>query len=150
MSSQFLLDPTNLLALPAAILGNFRYGNYKGAYEQSGVPGVALELTQSALGVNTQPFFISTDSEWQIQDIQALLMRYGIKLWGVAYWNGQLHFSVKKRQAHWAQYVMLRAGVPLMHGLLPGSRAIPGAGKAQTMSEDADESALSWLKDLFK
>jgi hypothetical protein len=43
----------------------------------------------------------------------------------VGYFHNELFFRVKARQAHWAQYVMLRAGVPLLHGLLAGSRAIP-------------------------
>ena len=65
----------------------------------------------------------------EFQDIEALLLRYGIKLWGVGYWNNELFFRVKGRQAHWAQYVLLRGGVPLLHGMLDGSRAIPGCGR---------------------
>lgn len=126
MSSNQLLDPTNILILPANIIGDYRYADWRGAAEANGVLGLAAEALQATAGTNTEPFFVPCDSTWKIQDIQALLLRYGIKLWGVGYWNNELFFRVKGRQAHWAQYVLLRAGVPLLHGLLDGSRAIPG------------------------
>ncbi len=126
MSSNQLLDPTNILILPANIIGDYRYADWQGAAETGGLLGVAAEAFQATIGTNTAPFFVPCDSTWKINDIQALLLRYGIKLWGVGYWNNELFFRVKGRQAHWAQYVLLRAGVPLLHGLLGGSRAIPG------------------------
>ena len=129
MSSQFIFDPTNLLVLPSMIVGNFVHGDWKGSYQRSGPLGVAAELAQSAIGTNTYPFFIPTESGWQFQDIQALLLRHGIKVWAVGYFKGEMHFSVKRRQAHWAQYVLLRAGVPLLHGYLDGSRADPAAAR---------------------
>ena len=129
MSSNQLLDPTNILVLPANVLGNFRYADWQGAAARGGIAGIAAEGLQATIGANTEPFFVPCDSEWKIQDIEALLLRYGIKLWGVGYWNNELFFRVKGRQAHWAQYVLLRGGVPLLHGMLDGSRAIPGCGR---------------------
>jgi len=96
-----LVNITNALALPATILGNVRHANWRGAAQETGAAGVAAEALQAAIGANTVPFFIPTDSGWEIHDVQALLLRHGIKLWGVAYWNNELYFRVKKRQAHW-------------------------------------------------
>jgi hypothetical protein len=150
VSSRFFFDPTNLLILPATIIGAIRHADWRGAREREGVPGVADEMVHAALGTNTMAFFIPTSSHWQIQDVQALLLRHGVKLWGVGYWNGEMYFRVKKRQSHWAQYVMLRAGVPLLHGLMPGSRAIPGAGGQIAPPREARASLLSWVANLLE
>lgn len=146
MSSNSALDPTNMLILPATVIGNFRYADWDGA-SASGAAGIVAELVQSALGTNTRPFLVPLESGWKIEDIQALLLRHGIKLWGVGYWNDELYFRVKGRQAHWAQYVLLRAGVPLRYGLLDGSRAVPGYGRAQN-SPPPDDGTLGKLLDL--
>lgn len=126
MSSNQLLDPTNIFVLPANVVGNIRHADWQGQAKTHGLAGIVIETLRTATGANTEPFFVPCDSEWKIGDIQALLVRHGVKLWGVGYWNNELFFRVKGRQAHWAQYVLLRAGVPLRHGLLDGSRAIPG------------------------
>ena len=142
MSSPFFFDPTNLLVLPETIIGNFRYADWPAA-KQSGVFGILSELVKAATGFNTMAFFIPTGSKkdkngleignpggaWDQGSVRALLKRRGVTSWGYGYWNGEMHFRVKKRQADWAQYVMLRAGVPLLHGYVPGSRAIPARGK---------------------
>ena len=112
-----------------------------------------MEAMQTAVGANTEPFFIPCDSEWKIDDVQALLRQYGIKLWGVGYFNNELYFRVKKRQAHWAQYVLLRAGVPLLHGMLDGSRAIPGLSQqprpSASESHDVVGGLLDWVGRLI-
>lgn len=141
MSSNQLFDPTNILILPANIIGNFRYADWQGAAETNGLAGFVAEACQASVGANTEPFFVPCDSEWKINDIQALLLRFGIKLWGVGYWNNELFFRVKGRQAHWAQYVLLRAGVPLLHGMLDSSRAIPGYNQ-EAVAEPADHTDL--------
>lgn len=151
MSSRFLFDPSNILILPATIAGTFLHADWKGARKRSGMLGLTAELAQSVAGTNTMAFFIPTDSDWAIQDIQALLIRYGVKLWGVGYWNGEMYFRVKKRQAHWAQYVMLRAGVPLLHGLMDTSRALPTAARnaLEAPGTGAPDRVLAWLGGLL-
>ena len=124
MSSPHLLDATNILVLPATIFGNFRYADWRGASDRHGTVGVAWEAMQAVLGTNAEPFFIPQRSDWKIGAVKELLARYGITaVWGVGYWNNELFFRVKGRQADWAQYVLLRAGVPLLHGYIAGSRA---------------------------
>jgi hypothetical protein len=148
MSSQFFFDPTNLLILPATLAGAARYGDWRGSYPRADLLGVASEAVRSAVGTNTMAFFIPTKSQWKIHDVQALLLRHGIKLWGVGYWNGEMYFSVKRRQAHWAQYVMLRAGVPLQRCLLSGSRAVPNAlpvSEEAAPRPDAAGGLIDWL-----
>lgn len=139
------LDLRNLFAIPRTILGNATHADWRGAAEQGGLIGLVGEALQTAVGTNTEPFFVPCGSEWKIDDIAALLRRHGIKLWGAACFNDELYFRVEKRQAHWAQYVMLRAGVPLLHGLLDGSRAIPGYGGQPNSGDRA--SGLGGLLD---
>ncbi len=136
MSSSSLLDPSNLLILPATVAGALRYADWSAA-RQRGIGALARELVCAFLGTNTEPFFVPTgsrldatgceignpDGRYNQASVRQLLARYGIVSWGYGYWHGEMYFRVKKRQAHWAQYVLLRAGVPLLHGLLPGSRA---------------------------
>lgn len=129
MSSQSWLDATNICVLPANILGNFWYADWRGAWQRGGLLGVTLEALRATLGLSAEPFFVPTTATWQIPEIRALLQRHGIVLWGVGYWNRELFFRVKARQAHWAQYVLLRAGEPLLHGYLAGGRAQPAAGR---------------------
>ena len=128
MSSNQLLDPTNILVLPANVLGNFRYADWQGAAARGGIAGIAAEGLQATSGANTEPFFVPCDSEWKIQDIRrsscATASSCGASATGITSSSSR----VKGRQAHWAQYVLLRAGVPLLHGMLDGSRAIPGCG----------------------
>lgn len=129
MSSAFFFDPTNLLTLPDMIIGNFRYADWQAA-KKRGAFGVLREIVLSASGFNTMAFFVPTSSLWTQHDVRALLAGVGVTSWAYGYWNGEMHFSVKKRQAHWAQYVMLSMGVPLLHGLMPTSRALPPRTRA--------------------
>ncbi|MCB0105537.1 MAG: hypothetical protein KDE53_06505 [Caldilineaceae bacterium] len=52
-------------------------------------------------------------------DVEKLLRQYGIRIWGRELDHPEeLAFLVKKRQAHWAEYLLCRAGVPLTCTLL--------------------------------
>ena len=49
------------------------------------------------------------------QQIEALLMRHGIKIWDRGLHDKYtLYFCVKRRQVAWAEYLMERAGVDLV------------------------------------
>lgn len=54
-------------------------------------------------------------------EIEDLLAKHGIKTWGSQITGGEFFFSVKLEQAGWAEYVLLRYGVPLWQtGAPPG------------------------------
>ncbi|MBW7884417.1 MAG: hypothetical protein H3C34_17610 [Caldilineaceae bacterium] len=58
-------------------------------------------------------------SEYTLGDIDHLLRRYGIRIWGRDYDDPEEGaFLVKARQAVWAEYILCRAGVPLTSPLL--------------------------------
>jgi hypothetical protein len=133
----------NPLVLPASVLGSFRFADWKGAQQRAGSVGLVGEVARSALGTNTVPFFVPETSGWRPSDLSALLMSYGIRIWGVGCFNAEIHFRVKERQADWAQYVLLSAGVPLTHGLLPGTRANPNPdGIDRSKAKAVDEAKV--------
>jgi hypothetical protein len=127
-----MFDPRNLFTLPLMILGNFRHADWDHA-RKAGPFGIIWEFIQAATGTNTRPFFIPVDAGWRFQDVQTLLRKHGIEAWAVGSFKGEMHFSVKKRQGAWAQYVMLREGVPLIHGWVSGTRANPPGATRPTV-----------------
>jgi hypothetical protein len=59
-------------------------------------------------------FVVPRQSEWTGGDIRCLLERHGVRVWGRAITGSRLYFSVKKSQANWAEYLMLRHGIPVI------------------------------------
>jgi len=113
--------------LPQVLAESLWRADWKAAFQRDGVPGMCAEALSSLSGANSYPFFVPMNSEWSGQSIQHLLAQKGVKMWGWAFANGLLFFHVKRSQAAWAQYVMLRAGVPLQ-GPLPAPT--PGTSTA--------------------
>jgi hypothetical protein len=110
------------IALPETILQTFRHADWRRAREQ-GVGGLLSEAIGSLLGTNSWPFFVPLRSGWNGADIARLLKRHGVRMWGYGFANGELFFRVRRSQAAWAQYVLLREGVPLQHRLFSGKTA---------------------------
>lgn len=104
--------------LPQVLAESLWYADWKGAYKRGGIQGLCAETISSFIGTNCYPFFVPINGGWSGRSIQQLLAKKGIKMWGWAFANGVQFFHVKRRQAAWAQYVMLRAGVPLQGPLL--------------------------------
>ncbi len=75
---------------------------------------------------NTWTFFIpynqALKNGWNCRDIEKLMKDYGIKTWGSQITCGELFFSVKLEQAQWAEYLLLREGVPINPGYLGAPR----------------------------
>lgn len=58
-------------------------------------------------------------SDFTGAEVEKLLRRYGIRIWGRELDHPQeLAFLVKRKQAIWAEYILCRAGVPLTCQLL--------------------------------
>ncbi len=122
------------LVLPRTIYQSFAHADWRAARAR-GAAGMAAEAGASLVGANAYPFFVPLDGPWGAADIQNLLAGKGIRLWGLGFANGEMFFQVSRKQAAWAQYVMQRAGVPLLHGApaaAPAGRAgQDGAGQSQ-------------------
>ena len=86
-------------------------------------------------------FEVMYDRRWTGRRVEKLLRRYGIVVAGRGYTSSSIYFLVKPEQAEWAEYVMLRAGVPLVGPLVnprnaewaarhaPGDVPTPWAGR---------------------
>jgi hypothetical protein len=69
------------------------------------------------LQTNSWTFFVPYDqslqSGWNAMDIEQLLGQHGIKTWGGQITDGEFFLNVKREQAQWAEYLLLKNGVPL-------------------------------------
>lgn len=88
----FIFGPLNLIN---RLEGLVRLGYY----QDSGVRFALLRLDKG--GTHTLP------------EVRSLLHRYGIVLFGCTHDAQCIYFTVKKRQATWAEYLLLHAGVEL-------------------------------------
>jgi len=72
------------------------------------------------------PMFIwADDPAWPPGRVRALLASRGVRSWGWVFYAGSWTFRVPAQQGHWAQWVLLAAGVPVRGRLLAGPRAFP-------------------------
>lgn len=120
-------DPT---ALPRAIIDTFNHG-----WRRDKNP--ITETLHCVLGSNTWSFFVPVDSGWTVGEISQLLARHGITLFGAFRFKNELVFAVRIGQAAFAQWLLMREGVPLMHGLLAdksGRVAMPKIPEAANLS----------------
>ncbi|MFO7634329.1 MAG: hypothetical protein R6W76_17400, partial [Caldilinea sp.] len=63
-------------------------------------------------------FAFESSSDFTGYKVEKLLRRYGVRVWGRKVSGTQRSFLVKRSQAVWAEYVLCRAGVPLLKPLL--------------------------------
>lgn len=68
-------------------------------------------------GTRSWTFYVPLDSSCTGAQIERLLKQNGVKVWARLIHGGDLFFRVHKKQAEWAEYLLLRAGVPLKYRL---------------------------------
>lgn len=69
-------------------------------------------------------FAVPYGAGWSGKQIGRLLKGYGVPSWGWLVRYDTIFFRVRLKQARWAQYVMLREGVPLEEGWLAGGDGV--------------------------
>lgn len=111
--------------LPRTIVETFQHADWSRAHRRGGLYGLLAEALHSLLGTNTWPFFVPVDGGWSRSGIHSLLNHYGIENWAWGRMFGELFFRVRVSKSEWAQYLLLRAGVPLKHRLLAANSANP-------------------------
>lgn len=107
------LDLFNLLDRVEGLLASFLHADWQGAANRSGGAGIAAEFSRTALGANSWTFHVPNTTEWTGDDIERYLQKYGVVIWGRRVTGRHLIFSVKERQANWAEYLLMRRGIPL-------------------------------------
>ena len=107
-----MLGPFNLIDRIEGLFMALRHGDY-GEAAKGGVLGYAGEGASSLAGANTFRFALLRSGNHSLNEVEALLRGYGVRVFGRTHDATCMYFSVKKRQARWAEYVMLQAGVEL-------------------------------------
>lgn len=78
---------------------------------------------------NSWTFFVpyeqSLGGGWNAVDIEKLMKQHGIHYWGSQFTNGEFFFSVKRDQAQWAEYILLKNNVPLNEEFIGAPRPRP-------------------------
>ncbi len=105
-------------------------------------------------------FVIHRSGGFSGAEIEMLLRRYGIRIWGREIHDDEFAFLVKQSQAVWAEYILCRAGVPLSNGLLdqrnagyrerhePGTMPIPWDEQGIAPHSFVDH-VVDWMVRLF-
>lgn len=99
------------------IVSTFIHADWAGACERHGAIGVINEFIDCLAFANAPTVRVSRDSSWSGLEIERLLRRHGVKVWNRGIMGNELYFCVKRRQARWAEYLLLRAGVPVTSAL---------------------------------
>ena len=95
------------------IISTFANADWENAYRKNGLLGLATEFAACFSRHNAPTIYVSRASDWRGIDIERLLRSYGVKVWDRGLAGDDLYFCVKRRQARWAKYLLLRAGVPV-------------------------------------
>lgn len=74
----------------------------------------ADEGLRALTGTRSHRFVIRRTCGWSGQQMENMLKRYGVKVWGRAFTNDTLIFRVKRDQAGWAEYLLHQNGLPVM------------------------------------
>ena len=94
-------------------VSTFLNADWLGAYHTNGITGMILEFVACVTSDNAPTIRVSRFSHWRGIDIERLLARHGVKVWDRGLAGHNLYFCVKRRQVRWAEYLLLRAGVPV-------------------------------------
>ena len=76
-----------------------------------------VALTETAMYGPGWTFYLDLDSGWTGARCEKLLRSKGVKVYGHCIANGDASFRVPKKQAEWAEYLLLKAGAPLKYHL---------------------------------
>jgi hypothetical protein len=108
------------------IVSSFLYADWRNAYRRAGVAGVSGELARTFVGANRRKFWVPRDAGWSGVDIERFLRKYGVAIWDRGFVGNDYFFCVKERQANWAEYLLLRRGVPISGPLFNPDNAAHG------------------------
>jgi hypothetical protein len=139
------------------VISNFLNADWKGAIGESGFAGIAAELARTLVGANRWRIYISREGDWSGREAERFLRRYGVVVWDRGFTGPDIYFSVKERQANWAEYLLLRRGIPVSGRLYDPKNTIyaqqhapgdqPPAWADQQKPAESSHSMLDWLRD---
>ena len=103
----------DIISRTHGMLATFYHADWRRAYRRAGWLGLVTELGRSVISANAPTIYVRRYTHWRGIDVEWLLARHGITIWDRGLSGDDLYFCVKLRQARWAEYVLLRAGVPV-------------------------------------
>ena len=74
----------------------------------------ADELIRSVTGTASWRLAVPRACGWSGRDMEQLLRRHGVRIWGRNFDRHHLYFRVKLEQANWAEYLLWRRGIPVV------------------------------------
>ena len=95
------------------VISTFLNADWEGAYRRDGLNGILAEFAACLTSRNSPTIRVSRYSHWRGIDVERLLRRHGVKIWDRGIAGDDFYFCVKQRQVKWAEYLLLRAGVPV-------------------------------------
>ncbi len=95
------------------MISTFINADWRKAYKKRGVVGILTELVSCVVSHNAPTIRVSRHDGHSGIEIERLLKKFGVRLWDRGATSHELYFCVKRRQVKWAEYVLLRAGIPV-------------------------------------
>lgn len=137
------------------VISTFRNADWDGAYERNGIVGLVEEFFACLTSYNAPTICISRYSHWRGIDVEMLLRRHGVKVWDRGIAGDDLYFCVKRRQVKWAEYLLLRAGVPVTSVLneprnVEWTKGYAPGDEPPTRSTRAGLDLIDFLRALFR
>lgn len=113
MNLDDFLDIFNLASRVEGLVSSVLHFDRRRASEGPPVVGLVKELALSATGIGSWTFRIRRDQGWTGGDVERLLNHYAIPIWCRRVTGQHFILSVPRRQANWAEYLILRRGMQL-------------------------------------
>ena len=90
----------------------------KGRCRAGRLVGFAARLPAALTGANSLAFWTCGGSAgWSGGEIERFLRKYGVVVWDRGFVGRSTTSSASSRQANWAEYLLLRRGIPITGSL---------------------------------
>ena len=108
-----------------------------------------IALVETAIYGHGWTFYLDLDSGWTGARCEELLRSKGVKVYGRCIANGDTFFQVPKKQAEWAEYLLLKAGAPLKYHLFSERNRKYAGGTGQQQGQLSLDGLLDRLFSLL-
>jgi hypothetical protein len=125
-----LLSKLNWIDRLEGLISTIVNADWRGTHRTPGPSGTIIEVVDTVTYQNAPMIRVSKFSSWSGLEIERLLRRHGVKLWDRGVTSQEIFFRVKRRQVKWAEYLLLRAGVPVVSVLVEPRNRDYAAGYA--------------------
>jgi hypothetical protein len=107
------LDHFNWLSRVEGVMSSVIHFDKRKAADGPPLVGAVMQIARSATGADAWTFHVVRNQGWTGGDVERLLDRYAIPVWCRRVTGRYFILSVPRRQANWAEYLILRRGMSL-------------------------------------